>query len=60
MRVLCLPIPMVAALDQRGAELGVREFTTTPAGLREALCWVEGFGALVDHVFAQQCTPVAE
>lgn len=28
---------MVAALDQRGAQLGVREFTTTPAGHRAAL-----------------------
>jgi transposase len=37
---------MVAALDQRGAELGVREFTTTPAGHRAALCWLESFGTI--------------
>jgi len=37
---------MVAALDQRGAELGVREFTTTPAGHRAALCWLESFGVI--------------
>jgi transposase len=37
---------MVAALDQRGAQLGVREFTTTPAGHRETLCWLESFGTI--------------
>ena len=35
---------MVAALDQRGAQLGVREFTTTPAGHRDMLGWLESFG----------------
>ena len=28
---------MVATLDERGAELGVRSFATTPAGYREAI-----------------------
>ena len=37
---------MVAALDQRGAQLGVREFTTTPAGHHAALNWFESFGAI--------------
>ncbi len=40
---------MVAALDHRGAQLGVREFTTTPAGHRSMLDWLESFGA-VDRV----------
>lgn len=40
---------MVAALDQRGAQLGVREFTTTPAGHRAALCRLELFG-VIDRV----------
>lgn len=37
---------MVAALDQRGAQLGVREFTTTPTGHRQALSWLESFGTI--------------
>lgn len=37
---------MVAALDQRCAQLGVREFPTTPAGHRDALCWLESFGTI--------------
>ena len=37
---------MVAALDHRGAELGVREFPTTPVGYRDALCWLQSFGSI--------------
>ena len=36
----------VAALDQRGAELGIRAFPTTPAGHREVLARLRGFGAV--------------
>ena len=35
---------MVAALDQRGAELGVQGFSTDPAGHRNMLDWLETFG----------------
>jgi transposase len=35
---------MVAALDQRGAELGVKSFSTDPAGHIELLEWLETFG----------------
>ncbi len=37
---------VVAALDQRGAELGVRAFATTPAGHRALLAWLRGFGTV--------------
>jgi len=37
---------MVAALDQRGVELGVMEFTTTPAGHDSMLHWLESFGTI--------------
>ena len=37
---------VVAALDERGAELGVRPFATSPAGLRALLAWLRGFGAV--------------
>lgn len=37
---------MVAALDQRGAELGVREFTTDATGHNETLEWLESFGTI--------------
>ena len=37
---------VVAALDERGAELGVRSFPTTPAGHRALLAWLHGFGAV--------------
>ena len=37
---------VVAALDQRGAELGVRAFRTTPAGHRALLAWLRGFGTV--------------
>jgi transposase len=35
---------VVAALDERGAELGVESFPTTPAGYRAALRWLRRFG----------------
>ena len=37
---------MVAALDQRGADLGVREFATDPAGHQAILHWLETFGTI--------------
>ncbi len=37
-------VHMVAALDQRGAELGVRGFGTDPVGHRNMLDWLERFG----------------
>ena len=37
---------MIAALDQRGAQLGVREFTTDPTGHDNILDWLEGFGTI--------------
>ena len=37
---------MVAALDQRGAQFGVREFMTTLAGYRSMLGWLESFGTI--------------
>ena len=36
---------VVAALDERGGELGVRSFPTTPAGYRQALA--PGYAASV-------------
>ena len=37
---------MIAALDQRGAQLGVREFATDPTGHDDILNWLESFGAI--------------
>jgi len=37
---------VVAALDERGAQLGVRPFPTTPAGHRALLAWLRGFGTV--------------
>lgn len=37
-------VHVVAALDERGAELGVESFVTTPSGYREALRWLLRFG----------------
>lgn len=37
----------VAAIDEHGRELGDREFCTSPAGYRDALAFLVGFGALV-------------
>lgn len=42
-------VHMIAALDQRGAELGVRSFSTDPDGHRDLLDWLERFGP-VDRV----------
>ena len=39
-------VHMVAALDQRGAELGIRPFSTDPAGHRELLAWLESLGSV--------------
>jgi len=39
-------VHMVAALDHRGAELGVRPFSTDTAGYQEMLSWLEGLGQL--------------
>ena len=36
----------MAALDERGAELGVRPFPATPAGHRALLAWLPGFGTV--------------
>jgi len=35
---------VVCALDERGAELGVEAFATTPAGYRQTLRWLRRFG----------------
>jgi transposase len=37
---------MIAALDQRGAELGVREFAADPTGHDDILEWLESFGTI--------------
>lgn len=37
----------VAAIDDRGAELGDREFPTTPSGYRRALAFLASYGDLV-------------
>ncbi|MCP4964970.1 MAG: IS110 family transposase [bacterium] len=37
-------VHMAAALDHRGAELGVRAFDTNDAGYHELLAWLETFG----------------
>lgn len=39
-------VHMIAALDQRGAELGVRAFPTDPDGHRAMLAWLESFGPI--------------
>jgi len=41
-----LDVHVAAALDERGAQLGVQSFAATAAGYRELLGWLEGFGAL--------------
>ena len=35
---------VVAALDERGGELGVRSFATTTAGYRQTLAWLRSLG----------------
>jgi len=37
-------VHMAAALDERGAQLGVRSFPTDPRGHTELLAWLESFG----------------
>ena len=37
---------MVAALDQRGAELGVHEFTTDPTGYTQIVDWLKSLGTI--------------
>ncbi len=37
---------MVAVLDERGAKLGCEPFAADPAGYRQALAWVRGFGPI--------------
>lgn len=41
-----LDVHVAAALDERGAQLGVESFAATAAGDRELLVWLEGFGTL--------------
>ena len=41
-----LDVHVAAALDERGALLGVESFSTTPRGYRALLGWLEGFGTL--------------
>jgi transposase len=41
-----LDVHVAAALDERGALLGVESFATTAAGYRKLLAWLEGFGTL--------------
>src|SRR5918996_4532970 len=41
-----LDVHVAAALDHRGALLGVESFATTPAGYRGLLNWLRGFGAV--------------
>jgi transposase len=38
-----LDVHVAAALDERGALLGVESFPTTPAGYRDLLGWLEAF-----------------
>ena len=41
-----LDVHVAAALDERGAQLGVESFAATASGYRELLSWLEGFGTL--------------
>jgi transposase len=41
-----LDVHVAAALDERGALLGVESFSTTPSGYRALLSWLETFGTL--------------
>jgi transposase len=41
-----LDVHVAAALDERGALLGIESFATTPAGYRRLLRWLESFGTL--------------
>jgi transposase len=42
-----LDVHVVAALDEIGGLLGTASFPTTPAGYRQLLRWLQGFGELV-------------
>ena len=39
-----LDVHVAAALDDRGSLLEVASFATTPAGYRDLLSWLQGFG----------------
>jgi transposase len=41
-----LDVHVAAALDERGAQLGVESFAATAAGYQELLCWLEDFGTV--------------
>jgi transposase len=41
-----LDVHVAAALDERGGLLGVESFGTTPAGYRQLVAWLRGFGEL--------------
>ena len=41
-----LDVHVAAALDERGALLGVESFETTPKGYTRLLAWLEGFGSV--------------
>jgi len=41
-----LDVHVAAALDERGAQLGVESFAATAAGYRDLLGWLQGFGTL--------------
>jgi transposase len=41
-----LDVHVAAALDDRGALLGIESFPTTVAGYRKLLTWLEGFGTV--------------
>ena len=41
-----LDVHVAAALDERGAQLGVQSFAATAAGYRDLLDWLEAFGTL--------------
>ena len=41
-----LDVHVAAALEERGALLGVERFSTTPSGYRALLSWLESFGTL--------------
>jgi transposase len=42
-----LEVNVAAALDGIGGLLGVEQFRTTPAGKRQLLGWLAGFGTVV-------------
>ena len=48
---------VVAALDERGGELGVRSFATTTAGYRQALAWLRSLGPVEPWDGKTSCGP---